>query len=182
MIINFTQSDLDVCSKFANSINTDHYQTRHQFNKVKRTKDQLVGKLAEFAVYRYFGQHDIQLSEPDLQIYDKSRKSWDFDLKGQGINVHVKSQSIEQAAKYGCSFIFENSDRHIFKDVGSDDYVCFVSVDLAKQTGEVKAVIKLQDLHSERLFKRPKLEYLTTKSAVYFDDLNTIFKDRLFAK
>ncbi len=182
MIIKFTSQEIKHCQEFANSIDTGFYATRNQFNKEKRTKDQVIGKLAEFAVHSFFKEKEMEVTKPDLQIYNKSKKSWDFDLKGKDLNLHVKSQSVEQGKKYGISWIFENSDKHIFRDIGSNDYVCFVIVDLDKQVGEIKSIVKLQKLHESELFKKPKLAYLTTKSAVYLDDLTSSFKDLISIK
>lgn len=182
MFIKFTETDFKKCQTFANTIDTSFYATRHQFNKDKRIKDNIIGKLGEIATLKYFKSKDIELSSPDFNIYNRNQKSWDYDLKGKNINLHCKSQSVEQGKKYGISFIFENTDKHIFKEVNGNDYVSFISVDLENLQAEIKAIIKLQDLHNKKLFAKPKLSYLTTKSAIYLDDLKNVFKNSLFAK
>lgn len=182
MIIKFSTQDISKCKEFANKIDTAYYATRRQTNNEKRIKDQIIGKLGEIATYVYFKSKGIELTQPDFKLYSKAEKSWDFDLKGQGINLHVKSQAIYQARKYGESWIFQNEDKHIFKDVSDNDYVCFVLVDPDKGTAEVKSVAKLAELHSNNLFKKPKLIHLSSKSAVYFEDLKSSLKENLFAK
>lgn len=182
MIIKFNKQDLQTCEEFANNIKTGFYATRNQFNNEKRIKDNIIGKLGELAIFYYFKNKNVELTQPDFKIYSASKKSWDYDLKGTDLNLHVKSQSIEQGKKYGVSWIFENTDRHIFKEVLDSDYVCFVVVDLNNASAEIKSIIKLTDLHHKELFKKPKLAYLTTKSAVYFDDIKQTLKDNLCVK
>lgn len=182
MLIKFKPQDIKKCQEFANSVDTRFYATRSQYNNEKRIKDQIIGKLGELAIFAYFKAKNIELTFPDFKIYDKSKKSWDFDLKGKDFNLHVKSQAIYQSKKYGESWIFENSDRHIFKDISDNDYVCFVIVDLDNKVAEIKSIVQLQELHEKCLFKKPKLSYLTSKSAIYFQDLRSILKDKLFIK
>lgn len=182
MIIKFSNQDVKKCQDFANKIDTAYYATRRQTNNEKRVKDQIIGKLGEVATYVYFKSKGIELTQPDFKLYSKAEKSWDFDLKGQDINLHVKSQAIYQAKKYGESWIFQNEDKHIFKDVSENDYVCFVLVDPDNNSAEVKSVVKLNELHSKNLFKKPKLIHLSSKSAVYFEDLKSSLKENLFAK
>jgi len=182
MIIRFTPQDIKKCRDFSNKIDTGFYATRNQFNKEKRIKDQIIGKLGELATFMYFKNKNIEISQPDFKLYDKANKSWDFDLKGDNLNIHVKSQSVDQGKKYGVSWIFQNEDKHIFRDVSDNDYVCFVSIDLSQASGEIKSIVKLTDLHKKDLFKKPKLAYLTSKSAIYMDDLKSSLKNNLFAK
>lgn len=182
MIIKLSKQDIERCRQFAETIDTGFYATRNQFNNDKRIKDQIIGKLGELAIFNYFASKDIKISEPDFKIYGKSKKSWDFDLKNADFNIHVKSQSVEQGKRYGISWIFQDQDKHVFKDVSENDYVCFVLVDLANSYADIKSIVKLSDLHTNALFKAPKLAYLTSKKAVYFEDLQISFKSKLFNK
>lgn len=182
MIIKFTSQDITKCQEFAGKIDTGFYSTRGQFNNEKRIKDQIVGKLAEIVVFSYFKDKGIETTPPDFNIYNKSKKSWDHDISNKDLNLHIKSQSIEQSKKYGTSFVFEKTDKKIFKDYSDKDYVCFVSIDLPNKTAEIKSILKLEDLHKHNLFKPMKLAHLTTKAAVYFDDVEVAFKDKLLAK
>lgn len=182
MLIKLTPEDAAKCYEFASKIDTGFYATRGQLNNTKRIRDQFCGKIGELAAYRYFQSKGIELSQPDFEIYGRNKKSWDYDMKGDGINLHCKSQLVEQGNRYGISYIFENTDKHIFKEYSANDYVCFVSVNLEKKEAEIRAVVKLQDLHDKKLFALPKLAYLRTKAAVYYDDLKKSLKDNLFAK
>jgi hypothetical protein len=182
MIIKFSSEDVKKCEEFANKIDTAYYASRKQTNNEKRIKDQVIGKLGEIATYLYFQSKGVELTQPDFKLYSRAEKSWDFDMKGEGINLHVKSQAVYQARKYGESWIFQNEDKHIFKDVSEKDYVCFALVDADNGSAEIKSVVKLSDLHSKELFKKPKLIHLSSKSAVYFADLKSSLKENLFAK
>lgn len=182
MIIKFSPADIKKCQDFANSIDTSFYATRNQFNADKRVRDNIIGKLGEIAVFNYFKEKNVELTEPDFKIYSRNKKSWDYDLKGKDLNLHVKSQSVEQGQRYSVSFVFENTDKHIFKEYSENDYVCFISVDLNKKEAEIRAITKLQDLHDKKLFGKPKLAYLTTKAVVYFDTLKDVLKDNILAK
>ena len=173
-MIKFSSKDIEKCQTFAKSIDTSFYASRNQSNNEKRIKDQYVGKLGEIAVFIYFKENCIEVSEPDFKIYEKSKKSWDYDLKGKDINIHVKTQNVEQGKKFGGSFIFEKSDRLIFKDHKENDYVCFVSIDLKENVAEIKSILSLKTLHGLNLFKKPKLDYLISKCAIYFSDIRNL--------
>lgn len=173
MIIKITKQALTKCQTFAQSIGTDFYSSRGQFNAEKRAKDQVIGKIAELVVCSHLSERGVKVGEPDFTIYSKSRKSWDYDLKSPEFNFHIKGQDVEQSKKYGASWIFENNDRHVFEKYQPNDYVCFVTVDLAKMEADIKHIVAVTDLHQLQLFKRPRLAHLTTKSAVYCDDLKS---------
>ncbi len=172
MQIPITKEDLQKCKDFANAIDTGYYATRAQFNNEKRIKDQIVGKLSELVAFKYLQMKKIEASEPDFNIYDKKKKSWDFDMKSVDYNFHVKGQNIEQGKRYGTSWIFQDGDKHIFKEYSNKDYVFLVSVDLNKMMGDIKAVASIEELHELDLFKSPKLDYLKSKRAVYLEDLS----------
>jgi len=181
MQIEFSIQEIEKCQEFANSIDTGYYANRKQFNNEKRIKDQIIGKIAEICAYKYLTIKNIDVSFPDFAIYKRTGKNWNCDLKSQDYEFHIKSQSIEQGKRYGVSWIFENSDKTVFKNISDNGYVCFVSIDLNNRVGEIRAVVNLQDLHKHQLFQKPQLSYLTTKSAVYFDQLEKTLGNNLLA-
>lgn len=177
MLIKLNSQDVTKCEKFASEINTDFYNSRNQFNSKKRLKDQVIGKLGEIAVYKYLFTNNKELSYPDFEIYTVKRKSWSPDLISSKNNFLIKSQDINQAAKFSPSWMFQLGDKHVFKEFSEKDLVCFVLVDLDKREAEIKAIIKLEELHNKKLFKEPKLDYLkNNKRAVYFEDLKKDIK------
>jgi hypothetical protein len=159
-------------NNFADSINTDFYSTRGQSNTDKKKNDQQVGKLGEYGIYFYLKSQGFDVSEPDCKIYKAREKSWSPDLKVIDISadIHVKSQSFSSGERYGISWLFQKNDKHIFNTDTKNQYVAFVSVD--NDECYVKNIVELQDLHNEKLFKEPKLDYLkNNKVAVYFKDI-----------
>lgn len=184
----FPQEELDICKKFSESVDTSHYSKRGQNNEQKRQKDTLVGKLGEFAVYQCLKNKVANITAPDVQIYTAKQKSWDFDIKGDGINLHVKTQDIEQGEKYGVSWIFQygngknqHYDKEIFDNLTPNQYVAFVSLSLKDSLAIIRAVVKLEFLHDRKLFGLPKLEHLqkANKKAVYLKDIER-YSDQLF--
>jgi len=166
---------MEKINTFSNAIDTSFYASRNQFDPSKRTRDQVVGKMGEFATYHYLKHIYPNLSEPDLKIYTISKKSWDFDLKSEDpqLNLHVKSQSLESGQRYGVSWIFQNGDHEIFNSTKQNQYISFVSADMNNTKCTIQAVVKLEHLHENKLFKLPVLKKLQemNKLAIYFDDL-----------
>jgi len=169
--INFTAEDLKICKDFSEQVDTSFYETRNQFNSSKRTKDSCIGKLGELAVYYSLKDKYPNITYPDFKIYPANQKSWDFDLKDEKFNLHVKSQDISQSFSFGETWIFQNEDKHIFKNHSAIDYVAFVIVNIPKKQGIVKQILPVTLLHEMRLFKKPILVKLATKSAIYFEDI-----------
>ena len=167
----FTQDEINICKEFSEKVNTSFYANRNQFDNVKRMADANIGKLAEFAVYNSLIEKYPTLTLPDCNIYKPREKSWDYDLKSNEWNAHIKSQEVLQGSKYGISWIFENTDKHVFINYKPNDYVVFVSVNFMQKTAEIKSIVKVSTLHELQLFKKPVLAKLITKSAVYYDDL-----------
>lgn len=173
--IHFTQEELDICDKFANEVDTSLYARRNQFDDNKRKLDSKVGKLGEFAVYRALLDKYPDMLPPDVQIYSAKQKSWDYDLKATGINLHVKAQEYTQSSRFGESWIFQAEDSHVFKNYKENDYVAFVTVNLLQKKATVKSILKIDYLHKNALFDLPKLEKLqNNKFAVYMEKLEKV--------
>ncbi len=170
----FTLTHLQEAEDFCNAVNTSLYARRNQWDADKRKLDAKIGKLGELAVYELLKDKYSDLTYPDLKIYAAKQKSWDFDLKTKDINLHVKCQNIVQGKRYGESWIFQNEDKHIFKEHCDKDYVAFVTVDMIANVAYIKSILPVQVLHDKNLFKKPKLDKLFNKSAVYFDDIKDI--------
>lgn len=179
-----TEEMIEKCSEFAkNSVGSsaDKYARRNQFNIDKIMYDIKVGKLGEEGVYQKISQLYPDLSKPDYKIYDKKDKSWDSDLSDpiKHIKVGVKTQDIKSEVSYGRSWVFQyragknyDSDTGIFKNSDTNNFVCFVSVNLPKRVGEIRGIVKVQWLHEQNLFKPMKLKNLqNNKVAVYYEDL-----------
>lgn len=174
LTIKFTKEHLKKADDFSNEVNTNLYaRARNQWDADKRKLDSKIGKLGELVVYELLKPNYNDLSYPDFAIYTAKQKSWDYDLKAKNVNLHVKCQNVIQAQRYGESWIFELTDKHIFKEYTDNDYVAFVTVDLGKNEGYLKSILKVSELHSNSLFKKPKLEKLFSKAAVYYNDISS---------
>lgn len=171
----FTQDIMLRVNEFADAIDTSFYATRNQFDNKKRKRDQITGKLGEFAVYLFLKDKYPDLTEPDCNIYEKKNKTWDFDLKAKDINIHVKTQDYASSLKYSLSWTFQKNDKEIFKSNSDNQYVAFVSADIDKKFALVKSVLRLDTLHKCNMFKEPKLPQLrATKVVVYFSDIEPL--------
>lgn len=189
MQINFTEEEMQVCFEFAEKIDTSFYAKRSQGDNEKRKHDQVIGKLGEVATFNFLKEKYPTLSPVDFKLYDKKNKSWDFDLKGDSINLHCKSQDIKLSKKFGESWTFQRGDktsshydREIFERKSPNQYVSFTIVDLANKSATIKAIVELDFLFKKDLFKLPIISRLreNNKSVVYFREMKE-FTTKLFA-
>lgn len=183
MEIKFTISEdiLNKCKEFAKlsvDSSADKYASRNQLDVEKIMKDIRNGKVGEEAVYSNLLDKFPHLSKPDHQVYSKKDKSWSPDLKSNNISIAVKSQDIESALAYEDSWVFQHGDGKkdcdsaVFKEVDLNHYVAFVSLNVPKRIGSIRAIVKIQWLHDNNLFKEMKKENLRgNKLAVYLEDL-----------
>lgn len=167
----FSQEDFRACKEFSECVNTSFYANRNQFDDVKRKADSLIGKIAEVAVYNLLKDKYPNISYPDFKIYKAKEKSWDYDLKDPTFNLHVKS--VSSVSNFPESWIFQNEDKHIFKNYLDNDYVAFVYVNMFQKYGLIKKILPIKLLHDKNLFKKTVLAKLNSKSAIYYDDIKT---------
>jgi hypothetical protein len=170
----FSPEDIKKCTEFSELVDTSLYAQRNQWDADKRKADSKIGKLGELAVYYSLKDKYPTITYPDFKIYKPREKSWDFDLKHEKFNLHVKTQESLQAAKFGESWIFQNEDKHIFKNYNDNDYVVFVGVNMFQKHGIIKQILPVKLLHEMQLFKKPVLAKLISKSAVYFEDIKQL--------
>jgi len=183
----------DKCSQFAKdsvSTSSDKYARRNQFDIGKIIKDIRNGKIAEEVVYNQVVSVIPGLTPPDYNIYDKKDKSWAPDLKDStsDLRLAVKSQDIESEQCYERSWVFQfgngkkyDCDTGIFgENLDNNHYVSFVSLNVPKKTGIIRAIVKVKWLHENKLFKEMKKQSLRgNKVAVYYEDLER-FNDQLW--
>jgi hypothetical protein len=169
------------CWKFAEASvqsSRDKYASRGQNNVEKLKIDIMTGKIGEEVVYQELSKQFPELTAPDHNVYDKSNKNWDADLKDKKseIKIAIKSQSSESAQSYDDSWIFQagifDKDKEVFDKTDNNHYVAFVSVNTPRKTATIRAIVKIDWLKENKLFKPLKFEGLqNNKLAVYFDDL-----------
>jgi hypothetical protein len=178
------------CTDFAKSsvsTSSDKYARRNQFDVDKIIKDIRNGKIGEEGVHSVLLSKFANLGAPDHNIYDKFNKSWEPDLKDEESNtrIAVKSQDIESAIHFGESWVFQfgnggkyDCDTGVFKSVDDNHYVAFVGLNVPKRSGTIKAIVKIQWLHDNKLFKAMQKQSLRgNKVAVYYEDLEKFPND-----
>ena len=174
------ESDIQLSTSFSKDVTkttVNHYKKRNQSNVKKIEEQSTYGKVAEFCIQRFLGLDVL----PDLNVYESKKKSFDFDLAKI---VHVKSQSIESANKYGLSFMFQyagagygHTDPVIVNPSG---FLCLVKVDLTNKKSWLVCCLEsckcLPDLLEEPVVWQLK----NTKRVLYYSTLEKKFgKDNL---
>lgn len=161
-----SQDIINLCNNFAEKCyltNINEYSKRNQkdFNKIK--KDIAIGKIAEFGVYFICLENGMSnISIPDVNVYNKNKKSFDADLTYNRIKFHIKTQTTDTAKKFGISWLFQKNDPLVLNPQNND---IFIGTQYDEESFEVKILIskKAQDLK----YDKPMLEKLSSKTCVY---------------
>lgn len=175
------------CREFANkstSTSSDKYARRGQSNVEKINNDIMHGKIGEEIAYMHLSKIIKDLSKPDYNIYESKDKNWDTDLKGSNIKIAVKTQDIQSEIHFSRSWVFQygngvyDCDSEVFKKTENSQYVCFVSINIPKRIAKIRAILNVNWLHKNNMFKEmknPKLR--SNKLAVYYSDLEKYEKE-----
>ena len=147
---------------------------RNQFNKNAMITQTTCGKLAEWACTLYFLDKGEPISDPDMEIYTASKKSFDADLQVDGHDLHVKSQTTESATRFGTSWMFQYSgkgtghcDPLLKKENG---LVAFCVVDMKSHKVQIVGVCEFDKIRHK--LREPMKEVLKkTKRCIYLEDL-----------
>jgi hypothetical protein len=166
MIIKLKPPVIEKCIKFSEEcVETNkYYASRGQKNLEKIKNDILVGKLGEWAAYQLLKEQGIEVGEPDLAIYKGGAKSHSADLEGSGHKFSVKTQTLKSVELYGMSWLMEK--KALSKFEGHKVVLC---LQLADDTILIQNIVKFEDMMAVQ--KEPKLTYLTSKAAFYYQDL-----------
>ena len=91
------------------------------------------GLAAEIATHKALSmQYDMV--QPDTQIYEKKRKSYNADLVDkEGRKFHVKSQTIDSIRKYGASWLFQKTDP-LWQHKKDEEFFVFCGMTLEETT------------------------------------------------
>ncbi len=182
-----TKEEVKMCLDFAERLIKETkylYTLRNPQTLKKILNDQVIGKLGEIASYEFLKSKGIITSYPDFNVYkDRSLISFDADLKNEEYNFHCKSQSIEQAWKFGLSWTFQYDDKYkTGKDSlilrSNDNDILIVSVvNMKKNIVRVYGAMKCNILNKYNLFKDPISERLKgVKKVAYYVDLKKYLK------
>ena len=168
------------CEKFARAeLETTKNQRfrRNQYNLEKMMMDNIVGKIGEWAVCFQCWKEGYNCSEPDMEIYTSSGKSFDADLILEGQDMHVKSQSVESAERYGTSWTFQKGGRGyghtdpIISEGGG--YGIFTVVDIRNKCVDIYGPLTTEEVRDK--LRDPKLERLkATKTCLYLEDFKIL--------
>ncbi|MCK6539710.1 MAG: hypothetical protein L6Q26_06595 [Anaerolineales bacterium] len=178
-IVHLSPEAVERAATFADAVtSTVNYRDSNQSVRQKIRDDHFVSKLGEEAVRFVFERRAAAVEGPDYTVYAGRGKSWDADLKVNGIEVAVKTQRRSAANRYGLSWTFQDSPerRDPILDV-PDAWVCLVVYEDLKEGYEcvVYPLRKIKQL----IFEAPRLSRLVgKKQAVYLETLqkNGVFK------
>ena len=175
MKIKLLKRDIDRCEKFAKdrmSGSKNLYRFRGELSESKMLNDIKIGAMAELAVYRYFKIKGIQSTRPDLKIYDQKDKSFNADFASEIGNIHVKSQGIESAKRYGSSWLLQKKDPLLSQE-HLNDYLVFCIVDGREVT--IEHICHIKDIVENNCLDEPKVwRYKETKVAIYLDHVKKL--------
>ena len=174
--IQVDSSDIKIIEQFVEESymsNVGYYKKRNQNNVEKIKQDIFNGKLAEFAVYYlYKDNENCEINIPDTEVYESFNKSFEADLfckfKDRNFYIHVKSQHVSQAERFGKSWSFQKEDSLTTRPV-AEDRICLCNI-LNGNTVEVIKPILAKKLVN--IYKDPKLDRLKgIKKVIYYQDL-----------
>lgn len=152
------------------------YEYRGEMCENKMWQDIVIGVMGEFAVYQYLKSQNVITSKPDLNIYPGRRKSFDADLFNAEIDVHVKSQGVKSAERYGNSWLLQRSDK-VVSDPAANEFFAFTNVD--GREVEILGIVKCQDILKKGLFDECRVpRYRHTKVALYFDHIKEVLNKK----
>lgn len=170
------------CRKFANdSIESsyNHWKKRNIYSKDRVIEDITIGKIGEWAAYKFLKMQGFKMSKPDLNVYHSKQKSFDADLSCGDISFHCKSQGAESASKYGNSWILQYSGSgrghqdKLFKYRTDKDFLVPMLVNGDEVT--IFGIIKISLLFEENMIELPKLKWFEeTKRAIYWDTIKDL--------
>jgi hypothetical protein len=177
MIVKIGKAAIDKCIKFADERiegSKNLYTYRGESNLSKMREDLEIGVVGEMGVYKYMVDKGYECSKPDLKIYEDRRKSFDADLFSGDIKIHIKSQGIGSAKRYGNSWLFQRSDS-LVKNPSEHDLICFTNVNLEAKEVTVLGFCWAKDIVNNDKFAECKVfRYRHTKVAIYFKDLEDL--------
>lgn len=154
----------------APTVGTDGvYTDTYQSNSRKIQQDHYVSKVGEEAVKHVYEGFGRNVQGPDYAVYKGKQKSWDADLRVDGIELAVKTQTKERASRFGLSWTFQASPQR--KDPildHPDAWVWFVEFDQENQQCCVYPAYQIKEL----TFGEPKIPKLRgLKKIVYAETL-----------
>lgn len=172
------QTELKRCDTFARAqlaTSMSQYRRRNQSNPERIVAQIIDGKLGELFAYHYLKKQGFESTMPDFEIYTARQKSFDADLYSHKTAIHVKSQNITSAKRYGSSWVFQAGgigfgNRDPCLDNSQDEWCIFVTVDHESKSATVLGPYNINDVRPH--MKDPKLSHLKgIKKCIYQKDI-----------
>lgn len=109
--ITIDDETIKLCEQFVDKVHgtvEEMWEKRQEGggDPAKRKSDHLMGKKAEFALYKYLLENGYNVSPPDIKIYEAKEKNFSKDLKiispitDKVYLFHVKCMRLEDIKKY----------------------------------------------------------------------------------
>ena len=109
--ITIDNETIKLCEQFVDKVHgtvEEMWEKRQEGSgdPVKRKSDHLMGKKAEFALYKYLLENGYDVSPPDIEIYEAKEKNFSKDLKiispitGKVYLFHVKCMRLKDIKIY----------------------------------------------------------------------------------
>lgn len=172
MKIELTKDIYDMCSEFAHNRigkSAKLYEYRGETKMGKMIDDIIVGTMGEWGGYEFLKYHGIEVSKPDMKIYEKKRKSFSADLLSEDYKFHLKSQNEISRKRYGSSWLLQRYDK-IVTQPKDDEY--FILTCVRDLEVEILACVKIKDIVKAGLWGECKVpRYRHSKVALYLKDL-----------
>lgn len=174
MILNYSLLDSEqyICRQFALMRilgSTELYAIRGELSNSKIVEDIRTGAAAEQAVFKLLKGLNLPVTEPDFAIYEAKQKSFEPDLKCGKFNLHVKSQTLKSAHRYGSSWLFQKEDPLMNLD-SDNDLLVFCIVDCNEVS--LQSIISINEVRALNLIDKPRVaRYQETKVALYLESI-----------
>ena len=158
----------------------DLYANRGESRVDKMIDDIVCGTMGEYAVYKLLRAASLPCTKPDLTIYETKKKSFSADLFSGELNIHVKSQTVFSAERYGYSWLCQRSDP-LYRQPKEHDIMAFCCVDLEARVVTFLGFVKAFDIKKYDLWSNCKVPmFRRTKIALYlehFSDYGIVKKE-----
>lgn len=170
--VRVSDDDILKCKAFADELDVEHWRkdrSKEELDIEKVQSDNAIGKIGEFIVRNSLRRIGIETDEPDMKIYDVSKKSFDSDLhaviNGNEVGISIKTFRICGSPVSKVSWVLQWKDEQkvngkiIIKDSGTDkhffdfdnklrDGLWFAGVSISpdRRRGRILAFLPMQQL------------------------------------
>lgn len=170
------------CAEFA-GLSNNNYGKRGQKDERRKKEQCFFGKLGEWVAHAALRPFFIDLSYPNMEVYEGRRKTWDNDLRAGEVSFACKSCEWNSD-----SWIFQKADEdghgtdtEIYDPSAKDKLLVFVQLAFGNTSGRIRAIAPLSQIRKLDLFDEPRSNGLKGfKDAVYMFNLKYYgFVDKL---